>query len=113
MKSDNCELKNGYHSALMKLGYELLPGFGYYKAHLERKTWAETVAACEQEGTHLLILNSAEEARELGRFMKKHGIENHDIFVGAHDRYTEGNWVTLFSKLCTHITLTKILFIVC
>ena len=41
--------------------YELVPNHGYYKLHTLAKSWDEARRICLSEGSHLLVLNSAEE----------------------------------------------------
>jgi len=42
-------------------GYDLVPNHGYYKLHTLAKNWNEARRICLSEGSHLLVLNSAEE----------------------------------------------------
>ena len=83
--------------------YELLPGLGYYKFHTVGKTWFEARKICEQEGTHLAVLNSETEAKALRKFWIPHPKLYDDwrniwAYVGIHDHYSEGNYVTIFGK---------------
>ena len=75
-------------------GYKLIPSIGYYKFHKWASTWKEAVDVCAAEGAHLLILNSEQEEKDLKLFNRELTL----IWMGVHDQYEEGNYVTLFSK---------------
>ena len=77
-------------------GYELVPGMGYYKYHLERVIWDEAVDVCAREGGHLLILNSKEEEKALRPLY----VRDQFSWIGVHYQYEEGKYVTIFSKYC-------------
>ena len=79
-------------------GYQRLPGFGYYKLHRERHLWGEAVEVCRGEGTHLLILNSNDEARKVGQLTRLSSVPGHDCWTGVHDMFKEGYYITIFSK---------------
>ncbi|PSN55592.1 hypothetical protein C0J52_04046, partial [Blattella germanica] len=50
-------------AAVRDLGYELVPGWlGYYKIHTDAKRWHDAHEVCAQEGAHLLVINSPQEA---------------------------------------------------
>ncbi|XP_069694814.1 hemolymph lipopolysaccharide-binding protein-like [Periplaneta americana] len=75
------------------LGYNLVAGLGYYKFHTDRKTWHEAQKICEKEGAHLAVINSEHEAKVLtnmGDFTW--------AYVGFHDIYVEGQYVTIFNQ---------------
>ncbi|XP_069695697.1 hemolymph lipopolysaccharide-binding protein-like [Periplaneta americana] len=83
--------------------YELIPGLGYYKFHSEVKNWYEARQICAQEGAHLLIANSPEEAKSMSVFWARHPKITNDIrndwaHIGIHDLNQEGKWVTIFDK---------------
>ena len=78
------------------VGYEFIPNLGYYKFHQHGANWQEAVDICTQEGAHLLILNSNQEAMALWPLFRGHCC----TWIGVHDQYQEGNYVTLFSKYC-------------
>ncbi|KAJ9590456.1 hypothetical protein L9F63_016487, partial [Diploptera punctata] len=84
-------------------GYDLVTGLGYYKLHTDYKTWEEALIACEAEGAHLLIINSDQEAKALEIFWDAspkilEGFPNNLAYVGFHDKYKEGQYLTIFSK---------------
>ncbi|XP_069701708.1 hemolymph lipopolysaccharide-binding protein-like [Periplaneta americana] len=84
-------------------GYEVMPGFGYYKLHTTGKTWNEALQICEQEGAHLLILNSQEEAKLVGSLWDR-GLKLVDVVnegyahAGFHDLYNTGEYITIFNQ---------------
>jgi len=83
-------------------GYELVPGLGYYKLHAVGKTWEEALRTCEDEGAHLLVINSEYEANAMAPFWEKNpyflATNNYYAYVGFHHLYREGQVVTIFSK---------------
>ena len=90
-------------------GYQLVSGLtfrGYYKLHIDLKTWYEALSSCEQEGAHLAILNSEEEALALSPFWDANpkiqdGGGNNWAHVGFHDLYVDKQYVTIFSEYNT------------
>ncbi|XP_021937022.1 hemolymph lipopolysaccharide-binding protein-like isoform X2 [Zootermopsis nevadensis] len=83
--------------------YELIPKLGYYKFHTSGKNWREARQICEQEGAHLLILNSEEEAGVIRSFWRRHpklfdGWRNSCAYIGIHDEFVEGEYITLFGE---------------
>jgi hypothetical protein len=81
-------------------GYELHRGVGYYKIHSEPKTWHEARQICVQEGGHLAIINSEEESKVLQSIFAPVATELKGVwvFIGFHDLYIEGQYLTVFGK---------------
>lgn len=84
-------------------GYELFPLMGYYKFHPIGLTWREALQVCAQEGAHLAIINSQEEANLIKSLYAKHpkvqnSADNVNAFLGYHDLYTEGQFETIFGN---------------
>ena len=76
--------------------YVKAPGnLGYYKKYKELKNFQDAMRACQADGSHLVIINNNVEERVM---MKIAGKGSH--WVGVHDSYNEGNYVTVFSKYC-------------
>ena len=75
-----------------------MDGLGYYKFHNVQKNWQQAKEVCAQEGTHMIILNSEEEANALDKIIEKSKTGNWFHWVGIHDLYSEGKFVTIFSK---------------
>jgi hypothetical protein len=76
---------------------------GYYKFHTTPKTWDEARLTCQQEGAHLVVINSEAESKVLQSLFagvkKVEGVSNNDYaFVGFHDRFVEGEYLTVFGK---------------
>ena len=81
--------------------YEYVKGLGYYKLHVDPKTWIEAKTVCEKEGAHLAIINSEEEAKLLtalrNRLPNLFGDWRDDVlYVGVNE--IVGTWVTIFGK---------------
>ena len=83
---------------LLGPGYELITDLGYYKIHNLSKTWFEARNICEEEGAHLYVFKTKEEAEAVNELLKKHGKTGTAYWIGVHDQFKEGNYVTLFSK---------------
>lgn len=84
-------------------GYELFPLMGYYKFHPIGLTWREALHVCSQEGAHLAIINSQEEANLIKGLYAMHpkvqnSADNSHAFLGYHDFYTEGQFETIFGQ---------------
>ena len=79
-----------YHAACQYK--ELLPGHYYYLHNVEL-TWVEAAQFCSAQGSHLLILNSQEEANAIVRFVEDG--KNTAYWIGAHDMYKEGEFITI------------------
>jgi len=81
-------------------GYELHRGVGYYKIHSGLKTWHEARQICAQEGGHLAITNSEEESKVLQSMFAPVAAKLNVVwaFIGFHDMYNEGQYLTVFGK---------------
>lgn len=57
---------------------------------------------CINEGAHLAVINSKVEAQHLGVLLRKkiplleHVENNHTAFIGFHDIFEEGEYLTIF-----------------
>jgi hypothetical protein len=76
---------------------------GYYKFHPVALTWRDALHVCEQEGAHLAIINSQEEANLIkGLYARHPKVQNSEdkdhAFLGYHDLYTEGKFETIFGN---------------
>lgn len=64
--------------------YQRLYKASYYSVHQEEKTWFEASNVCSTEGSHLLIINSQEEADAVKRLLdptvEVYSIGFHDLF---------------------------------
>jgi hypothetical protein len=84
--------------------YQLVPGLGYYKFHAVAEKWDDARKICTQEGTHLLILNSGTEMDAVKSIWSKQPnisgtIYPDYIFVGVHDRFNEGEYITILGTV--------------
>ncbi|XP_053994774.1 hemolymph lipopolysaccharide-binding protein-like [Hylaeus volcanicus] len=73
--------------------YVLNEGIGAYKLHARRIRWNDAREACMDEGGHLAIVNSLAEESVLLKFMVSANVDH--AWVGVHDLFSEGAWVTL------------------
>ena len=78
--------------------YEFVALLGYYKVHIDAKTWQDALEDCQKEGAHLIILNSQKEADEIITLLVKNSCINQELWIGLHDQYNNRNYVTVFSK---------------
>nr|CAD7256807.1 unnamed protein product [Timema shepardi] len=83
--------------------YELIPGLGYYSLHLTSKTWLKAKRTCAEQGAHLAIINSKRELMALQGIFQLHpkireGWQNDLAYVGFHDLYSEGEYVTILGE---------------
>jgi hypothetical protein len=73
---------------------------GYYKVHSEPNTWHEARRICALEGGHLAIINSEAESKVLQSIFAPVAARLKVVwaFIGFHDRYSEGQYLTIFGK---------------
>ncbi|PSN42768.1 hypothetical protein C0J52_20975 [Blattella germanica] len=84
--------------ALLALGYEKLGDFGYYKMIKGRaKKYDEAKQLCEDEGSHLVVVNSDEEAKALNAYIDRVGIRGW-YWAGFDDKEEEGVYKTIYNK---------------
>ena len=79
-------------------GYEKIEDLGYYKVHAKKETWYEARKICEQEGAHLFVIKSKQEAEIVNALVEKSGKARNAYWIGVHDQFKEGNYITIFSK---------------
>jgi hypothetical protein len=77
---------------------------GYYKFHPTAVIWQDALRVCAQEGAHLAIINSKEEANIFhdlfARYNDVKGADDNDhAYIGYHDFNSEGKFETIFGKL--------------
>ncbi|PSN58142.1 hypothetical protein C0J52_00973 [Blattella germanica] len=78
-------------------GYQMLKGLGYYKLQKDKKTWQQALEACEKEETHLLIVNSEEEAEAILLLMLHEDTLKQYHWIGFHGHFQD-NWYTITNK---------------
>ncbi|PSN36100.1 Hemolymph lipopolysaccharide-binding protein [Blattella germanica] len=93
---------SGTHS-----NYEEVPGLGYYKFHRKAKSWYEAKNICENEGGHLAIFNSDQEVQILKLMTAKQICKDKSYWIGFHDEYQEGTYVTIFNDTLKSAGYTK------
>ena len=71
---------------------------GWYKVHIDEKNWFDAQDVCAREGANLLVINSREEAEAMHALVVKTGTIGKHHWIGFHDVYEEGNYITIFSK---------------
>ncbi|XP_069697517.1 uncharacterized protein [Periplaneta americana] len=88
--------------------YDVYEGYGHYKLHTEGKTWVEAYQTCVNEGAHLAVVNSQQEARLLRNILRKHqslsSVDDNDmVAIGFHMMYDirdipdeQKDYVTIF-----------------
>ncbi|XP_041975633.1 C-type mannose receptor 2-like [Aricia agestis] len=67
----------------------------YYKLHGQPTHWYQAKQSCEDEGTMLLIPDTFNEMDNIKVLMSNMKSEYSAIFVGIHDQYSDGNYVTV------------------
>ncbi|XP_011504117.1 PREDICTED: hemolymph lipopolysaccharide-binding protein-like [Ceratosolen solmsi marchali] len=79
-------------------GYNLTPNVGAHKYYSDLKVWNDARKFCEHEGVsisaHLAIADSEEEMKILEKLIGTAV----DTWVGFHDLFTIGDWVTVLDK---------------
>lgn len=67
----------------------------FYRLHDLATDWHQARQICEAEGTALLIPDSLDEMENLKLLMSNMKAQSTDIFVGLHDIFSDGDFVTL------------------
>ncbi|XP_046399804.1 hemolymph lipopolysaccharide-binding protein-like isoform X1 [Ischnura elegans] len=82
------------------LDYEHIPGIGFYKFHYGSKlTFQEAHSTCTNEGGHLAILNSQEEATALKALYKRHSEAGGPwSYIGIYDQNKARDFVTIYGQ---------------
>ncbi|XP_029052995.1 uncharacterized protein LOC114880779 [Osmia bicornis bicornis] len=80
--------------------YKYTSGIGSHKFHTRAESWNKARKICNEEGGHLAIINSYAEQRVLMQLFNQSspvigGGYVDEAFLGIHDLYTEGDWVTI------------------
>ncbi|XP_025159644.1 hemolymph lipopolysaccharide-binding protein-like [Harpegnathos saltator] len=85
--------------------YLVTPGIGAHKLHRRKITWNKARKICIEEGGHLAIINSASEEKILLRLMQEKNIA--EAWIGLHDLYEEGDWVTVTDEALENTGYSK------
>jgi len=87
---------------IIPAGYRKFSEAHYFGAYMEPITWVEARNVCDKEGAHLAVINSEAEAK----FVASLWTSSWDwAFIGTHDFYVEGEYVTIYSKYSYKDTL--------
>lgn len=76
-------------------GYRRFSESDYFKVHAEGNTWVPARDICEQEGAHLAVVNSEAEAKFISSIWNS---KSDWAFIGTHDLYEEGIYVTIYNQ---------------
>ncbi|XP_067009685.1 lymphocyte antigen 75 [Anabrus simplex] len=89
---------NGLSIFDTRSGYTLYPRIGFYKYHQELLNWSDAYRVCLQEGGHLAIANSQEEAELLLKIFTDSPRTERYFFLGFHDLYLRNNFTTIYGE---------------
>ncbi|XP_046990752.1 hemolymph lipopolysaccharide-binding protein-like [Schistocerca americana] len=78
--------------------YKFFRNVGYYKLHTEKMNWENARRTCAKEGAHLAIVNSEAEENAIREVMRAHSSDNFAAFIGFHDIFKEGEYVTVLGE---------------
>ncbi|XP_011862802.1 PREDICTED: hemolymph lipopolysaccharide-binding protein-like [Vollenhovia emeryi] len=67
-----------------------------HRLHSYKLTWNKARQTCIQQGGHLAVINSHSEERMLSRMLRE--INADTAWLGLHDLYEEGDWVTVMDQ---------------
>ncbi|KAG8239328.1 hypothetical protein J437_LFUL019022, partial [Ladona fulva] len=84
-------------------GYEFIPGLGYYKFHKKNANFVNATNICRNEGAHLAIINSDEEAAVLAKMAKGYSL----VWIGVHDPKRNRDFRTIFGTPLSEVGFSK------
>ncbi|XP_071558487.1 hemolymph lipopolysaccharide-binding protein-like [Temnothorax nylanderi] len=95
-----CSCNVAMRGAPMRDDYHYTVGIGAHKLHTRAATWNDARKFCNEEGGHLAIVNSIAEEHILLDIFNRSGpikgaVYPNEAFLGIHDLYAEGEWVTV------------------
>lgn len=70
----------------------------FYRLHDLATNWHQARQICEAEGTSLLVPGSLEEMENLKLLISNMKAHYTAIFIGIHDQFSEGDFVTIKGK---------------
>jgi len=76
-----------------KANYNVTSDMSAHKLSSHKLSWNKARMACIQDGGHLAIVNSDSEEKILLQLMAEKSIDR--TWLGVHDLYEEGDWVTV------------------
>jgi hypothetical protein len=83
-------------------GYRKFSEDHYFKAYAKPFSWVDARDICDKEGAHLAVINSEAEAKFVTSLWNS---SSEWAFIGTHDLYVEGKYVTIYSKYSYKDTL--------
>nr|XP_012225576.1 PREDICTED: hemolymph lipopolysaccharide-binding protein-like isoform X2 [Linepithema humile]XP_012225577.1 PREDICTED: hemolymph lipopolysaccharide-binding protein-like isoform X2 [Linepithema humile] len=100
------------HNPTMRDDYYYTMGIGVHKLHTRAATWNDARKFCNEEGGHLAIINSIAEEHVLMELFNRSGpikgaAYPDEAFLGIHDLYKEGEWVTVLGDSLAKTGYTK------
>jgi hypothetical protein len=85
-------------------GYSLFPGLGFYKYYRDIKTWGEAWKQCDNDGGHLIVINSDAEAQVIRQLLM--GVNpQHYTYIGFHKHYTNDVFLTIEGMTLLNVNL--------
>ncbi|EFN70007.1 Hemolymph lipopolysaccharide-binding protein [Camponotus floridanus] len=107
-----CTCNFAMRGAPMRDDYRYTMGMGAHKIHTRAATWNEARKLCNEEGGHLAIINSIAEEHVLLEIFNQSGpvmgaAYPDEAFLGIHDLYKEGEWVTLLGDSLARTGYTR------
>ncbi|XP_076278655.1 hemolymph lipopolysaccharide-binding protein-like isoform X2 [Lasioglossum baleicum] len=89
---------------LTRSDYVVVPDVGAYKIHTRKTTWYNARKICLAEGGQLAVMDS-QQKHDLFRKWKRETI-NMGFWLGFHDLFEEGSWVTVNGESIESIDFT-------
>jgi len=81
--------------------YQTFNRISYYRVYNEPRKWSDASKTCANDGSHLLIINSVQEATEVQRYLDS-AVETY--IIGFHDMFVDRYFQTVQCKY-THCLL--------
>ncbi|XP_023720909.1 hemolymph lipopolysaccharide-binding protein [Cryptotermes secundus] len=76
-------------------GYRKFSESDYFKVYAAENSWVPARDICQKEGAHLAVVNSEAEARFITSLWNS---KSDWAFIGTHDLYEEGIYVTIYNQ---------------
>lgn len=92
--------------------YQLTPNIGMHKLHTRSVPWHVARRICTEEGGHLAIINSREEARVLSEMLNQAGnikgaAQPNIANIGIHTHFSPMEWITVLDDSLTTTGFNK------
>ncbi|XP_076643571.1 uncharacterized protein LOC143353852 [Halictus rubicundus] len=107
-----CSCDLGARRSPMRDDYLFTPGIGMHKFHTRSVSWNAARKICNEEGGHLAVINSKAEASVLMGIFNRAGLVKGAVYpdvayIGMHDIYKEGDWVTILGDTLAKTGFTE------